>query len=201
MQKEQEPVRKTYLTKKDIQLIKKFMPEYKAAAKKIGVPVLALPAIHYRESGLRLGFYSFKRKVLVKNLGGPFMLDCGGGGAEFTQRIREYEKKVFKLYYGDSQHTPKVSHQFWFACLVAAYELKTKMRPDKWKDALLPDALWGYNGRVTWCGLESSSYVWNDPKNGHPLKMRVNGIESIDTRPGTMIIYQELQDLEEQGEI
>ena len=171
-----------YLTPSDIKTIRSHWADYTYAQNAVGVPAAALAAIHYRESGLGPGWYSKARGKYVHNVGGPFMLDLGGG-ADFKQRIRDYERKVAKLYgYWAGAH---VSHDFRFACLVAAHELKTKSRGRG-----LADALWGYNGRMV--PLAESSYVWNDPARGKQMEFVATGMRFEDTRPGVMVVYKEL---------
>lgn len=196
------------------------MQDYTHAEEIVGVPALLLAAIHYRESNLHKGYYSKKRKKVVKNIGGPFMLDLGplNDGAEFIKRIRWYEKMLFRLYEGRGS-APKVSHNFSFAVLIAAHHLKLKSHDPittgectallTGKDDCLFEtsecvayAVWGYNGRASWHKADhrNSSYVWNDPKNGKVLMMRYrkkDGTlkEFLDTRPGVMIIYRELVEL------
>lgn len=84
-----------YLIERDYRVIKEHWQDYKYAADLTGVPILLLPAIHYREAHLFTGWYSHKRKEVVKNIGGPFMLDLGplNDGVEFERRIRAYEKR------------------------------------------------------------------------------------------------------------
>lgn len=171
-----------YLTPSDINTIRSHWADYTYAQNVVGVPAAALAAIHYRESGLGIGWYSKARRKHVRNLGGPFMLDPGGGD-EFKARIREYERKVARLYgYRDGS---RVSHDFRFACLVAAHELKTKNRGRG-----LADALWGYNGRMV--PLHESSYVWNDPARGKKMTFVATGLRFEDGRPGVMVVYKEL---------
>ena len=208
-----------YLTDRDIRLIRKNWSDYRYAAKKVGVPVLALVAIHYREADLYKGYYSKKKKRVIRNVGGPFMLDLGplNNHAEFARRIRKHEKKVYLkyLFKGGETRYPKVSHNFRFAAVVAAHHLDMKARcglfiPSVWGPVgdmgadkeCLADALWGYNGRAGWHKGEhqNSSYVWSDPKRGVFLKMRYtkkDGTvkEFIDTRPGVMVIYKELVEI------
>ncbi len=124
------------------------------------------------------------------------MLDCGGTGDEFIRRIRAYEKNVYTIYKLKGP-IPKVSHNFRFACLVAAHELKTKLRGKVWTWDSMADAVWGYNGRASWCKQSESPYLWSDPKKGTKLISRYKNskgkiIKYVDTRPGVMIIYKEL---------
>jgi len=156
--------------------------DYQYAQRVVGVPAEVLAAIHYRESGLGPGHYSKAHKKYIHNVGGPFMLDPGGG-ADFKPRIRAYEHKVANLY--GYPVGARVSHDFRFACLVAAHELKTKSRGRG-----LADALWGYNGRMV--PLAESSYVWNDPARGRQMTFTATGLRFKDTRPGVMVVYKEL---------
>ncbi len=186
-----------YLNSEEINTVKTHWEDYKYGSEMTGVPILLLPAIHYRESGLYSGWHSFKRNKTVRNTGGPFMLDCGGSGEEFTKRIRAYEKHVYNLYCGNAPKIPKVSDNFRFAALVAAHELKTKLRGKVWTWDAMADAAWGYNGRAAWCHQNESPYLWSDPKKGTKLisrykNMKGEWIKYQDTRPGVLIIYKEL---------
>lgn len=189
-----------YLTDKDITTIQKNLLDYDYAAKKFDIPVLILASIHYREAGLYRGWYSKKRKKLIKNVGGPFMLDLGprNDPAEFARRIRKHEKFIHK-YMGGSGSVPKISHDFRFSAIVAAYHLRIKTKCPLNRIDCLSDAVWGYNGRAAWHKgkHQNSSYVWSDPKNGKKMLMRFtkrDGTikEFVDTRPGVMVIYKEL---------
>lgn len=177
-----------YLTNKDIKLIRKHWPDYKYASDITQVPVEILAAIHYRESGLLEGYYSKRRQCVVKNIGGPFMLDLGprNDGAEFARRIRNYEYKVWR-FYGWKGTALRVRDNFRFAALVAAHELKSKFR------TTLADAVYGYNGRSILMPLEVNPYVWNNPRAGIQFMVRYNDLEYLDTRPGVMVIYEEIK--------
>lgn len=177
-----------YLEGRHLRLIREYWPDYVYAAQCTGVPVDILPAIHLRESELKR----------TRNIGGPFMLDLGGEGAEFNRRIRVYERAVWKKYGGHGP-APKVGRDFGFACLVAAHELKTKDRGRG-----LADMVWGYNGRAAWHrdpdgnrSHQASSYVWNDPKAGLVMTKRFKNkgawVQYLDTRPGVMVIYAEIR--------
>ena len=190
----------TYLTERNISTIQENWLDYAYAEDKVGIPVLLLAAIHYREADLHKGYYSYKRKKLIKNIGGPFMLDLGplNDNAEFVKRIRGHEKYIHTLY-GGVTPTPKVSHDFKFAVLVAAHHLLVKSKCDLDTEECMAYAVWGYNGRPSWHkgDHKNSSYVWSDPKNGVSLMMRYrkkDGTikEFTDTRPGVMVIYKEL---------
>jgi len=187
-----------YLTDRDTRIIRENWADYAYAAKRVGIPVAILPTLHYRESSLRR----------TQNLGGPFMLDLGplNDGAEFTRRIRAYERRVAKLY-GYPEGT-RVSDNFRFACVVAAHELLSKSKCGRaLQGHCLVDAFWGYNGRASWHrdpeGNRShlgSAYVWSDPKRGHVMKKKFRNragefVEYPDTRPGVMVIYLEVADL------
>lgn len=184
-----------YLTSKDVAKIKTNWAAYSIAAEVTDLPVEILPAIHHRESNLNLGFYSFKKKTIVKNVGGPFMLDKGH--KHFVKGIRDYEMEIWRLY-GYTGNPPRISDNFQFAALVAAHELKSKMRGKG-----LADAVWGYNGRSKMVTFRENAYVWNHPnrrkmiaryrdKDGHLL-------EYIDERPGVMVIYAEILKLRKAG--
>ena len=197
---------KPYLTDGNISSIRENWPDYEYAAKLVGVPVLALAAIHYREADLYKGWYFKKRQRVVKNVGGPFMLDLGplNDGGEFTRRIRLYEKEVHDLY-GLSGPVLRVSHDFRFSAIVAAHHLKTKAKCLMESVDCLALALWGYNGRASWHvdgrGVKThkeSSYVWSNPAKDTKLVVRYtdkggNTKEHVDMRPGVMIIINELK--------
>ncbi len=205
----------TYLTEENILTVRENWSDYNYAAKKFDVPVLVLVAIHYRESDLRKGWYSKKRQEVVRNIGGPFMLDFGplGDHKEFARRIRAYEKRMHRKYGDGSSVVPKVSHDFRFAAWTAAQHLKNKdrfvmvKRDGTIDNEAIADAVWGYNGRASWHRdskgnrtHEKSSYVWSDPKNGITLFMQYRKKDGtmkrfIDMRPGVMIIYSELIDI------
>lgn len=167
----------------------------------VGVPLAILPAIHYRESALHPGWYSVTKKKVIKNGGGPFMLDLGGKGSEFSKRIRAYEIKTFKLY-GGKGTAPRVSRSFKFAALVAAHELKSKKRCDgPWTYDCLADACWGYNGRASWGTIEENPYLWSDPARGTCLVSRYRNSKGKiicykDKRPGVMVLYGEITEMQ-----
>lgn len=184
-----------YLTPGDVVRIRQLWPAYEYAAKKVGVPVEILPAIHYREHNLEPG----------RNLGGPFMLDRGplNDGAEFTRRIRAYERKVCELY---GYPPARVSRDFRFAALVAAHELKSKAQCDVLEGACLVDSVWGYNGRASWHKGDhrQSPYVWSDPKHGVKMLNKFRNakgemVQFTDTRPGVMVLYAEICALSRRG--
>jgi hypothetical protein len=181
-----------YLTAEQKSIIVSNWGDYSFAAKTVGIPVAILPAIHLRESELRAGVYSVRLDKVVRNAGGPFMLDRGGDGSiAFLDRIRAYEEKVFKLYKYPGSVAPRVRRDFRFAALVAAHELKAKMRGRG-----LADAVWGYNGRVGEFAL--SAYVWNDPRAGKRLLLKRSRFgkpfEGPDERPGVMTVYREISE-------
>jgi hypothetical protein len=193
------PLHAGYLKDRDLARIRLHWQEYDYAAKVVGIPVEILPAIHYRESGLLDGWYSHRMQQVRENIGGPFMLDLGGDGPAFEARIRAYEAKIFKLYVGEGP-APRVSNNFDFACLVAAHELKTKMRKGKG----LADAVWGYNGRAKGATLKTNAYTWNNPIKGHKMIAKYRDrhgeiVSYIDERPGVMVIYGEILRLQKDG--
>lgn len=186
-----------YLTSKDVAKIKTHWAAYSIAAEVTDLPVEILPAIHHRESNLNLGFYSFKKKAIVKNVGGPFMLDKGS--KHFVKGIRDYETEIWRLY-GYTGNPPRISENFQFAALVAAHELKSKMR----KGRGLDDAVWGYNGRIRGTTVKQNAYTWNNPLKGHRMIFRHRDkqghlLEFIDERPGVMVIYGEILKLRKAG--
>ncbi len=141
------------------------------------------------------------------------MLDYGpiNDHVEFARRIRSHEVKVFKLYGGVGK-IPKISHNFKFACLVAAHHMVLKSRCSIQIHECLADAFWGYNGRASWHVLEkgdkpshqNSAYVWSDPRGGVSLPMQYRDkhkriVRFMDTRPGVMVIYKELEKLHTLG--
>jgi len=180
-----------YLTDRDYQVIEQNYKYYHWAAKICDIPEELLIAIHYRESKLYHGYYSFKRKVLVKNLGGPFMLDCGGQGTdEFKANIRYEECRIAKKY--NFKGDTRVSHNFIFACLVAADYIKNKTRYDLNTEHGVADMFWGYNGRAHKSYLHSA-YVCSDPKNGKKMSFIFKGREIVDVNPGCLAIWRELK--------
>ncbi len=186
--------RSGYLTERDVNLIRWYWGDYSWAAQKAGVPVGLLPAIHYRESELYKGWWSPRRHKVIASVGGPFGLDKGGEGTpEFAKRIRAYEIKVFK-FYGLQGEIPHVANDFRFAALVAAHELKTKLRcRDCWTDAV-----WGYNGRASWTSMKRNPYLFSDPRHGVRLTLRYRDskgglVSRPDTRPGVMVLYHEIR--------
>ncbi len=196
----------SYLTDDDVSRIRELWPDYAYAAKMTGVPVEVLPAIHYREANLRMGWFSARRQKVTRNVGGPFMLDLGplNDHAEFCRRIRAHEMAVCRKY-RFAWPAPRVSRNFRFAALVAADELKNKSRRGLRGEGLA-DAVWGYNGRAAWHHgnhLESA-YVWNDPINGVVLTKRYKNakgemVQFEDTRPGVMVVYSEILELRRLG--
>ena len=188
-----------YLTPGEIARIKRLWPDYAYAAKKVGLPVEILPAIHIRESNLM---------VVGKNIGGPFMLDLGPrkGGPEFDRRIREYEKKIAALY--EYPQGARVDRQFRFAVLVAAHELNGKAKCWDVRGECLIDAVWGYNGRAGWHRgyHRSSPYVWNNPKGGLTMMNHYRKKDGLrytykDLRPGVMPLYYEIKELVRNGQL
>lgn len=189
----------SYLTDKDYQKIEENYPAYAWALEQCDVPIEMLIAIHYRESGLHKGHYSFARKKVIKNLGGAFMLDCGGEGTEeFEQNIRNEERKVAKQY--NYKGDTRVSHNFKFACLVAASEFLEKARYGLDTDEGVADAFWGYNGRVRDSYLKSA-YVSSDPLRGRVMDFTFRGKRIIDINPGCMALWKELKDSKRLKEI
>ena len=198
-----------YFTDKDLETIQSNMDAYQYAENLTDVPVLLLAAIHYRESGLHKGYYSRKRKKVIKNIGGPFMLDYGplNDHKEFARRIRAHEAKVHKLYKLDGP-VAKISHNFKFASLVAAHHIKLKTRKRFKGKERLADAVWGYNGRASWHVLEkgdkpshiNSSYVWSDPLRNHKMPAQYRDkhkrlVKYMDSRAGVMVLYKELNEV------
>lgn len=180
-----------YLTDRDYRMIEQNYKYYHWATTVCDIPVETLIAVHYRESGLHRGWYSFKRKAVVKNLGGPFMLDCGGEGTtEFETRIRYYEQKIANKYSfkGDT----RVSHNFAFACLVAADMMKSKARYGLGTEEGVADAFWGYNGRVRGSYL-NSAYVCSDPKRGKIMHFNFQRRTKADVNPGCLTLWRELK--------
>jgi len=192
-----------YLTDRDMERVRAHLPAYRLAAGRAGVPVLALPAIHYRECGLLPTLYSVRTGQAVWNWGGPFMLDRGGRNVdEFRRRIRSYEREVAARYL--VRPVPRVRDDLAFAALCAAHELRGKAR-GRFFDRrgrvdldVLADAFWGYNGRSARArSWRDAAYVSNDPKRRRRFKVRVRtstGIMTyLDRRPGALVIYYELQ--------
>lgn len=206
------PAPKTYLSKSQIEKIKRFLPDYSWATQTVGsgVPALALAAIHFREAE-----FATQSKIP----GGPFQLDPGGTGQELTKRIWDYTVKVCKTY---KVNMADIETNFNVACLVAAHEFKTKIRAPLLNldgtisEDALADTFFGYNGRSkNYCekvqtgeGSDAphwkfSPYVSADPQNGVELKIigtlpdstsptGRKRIETIDKRPGALIVYREL---------
>lgn len=113
-----------------------------------------------------------------------------------------------------------INDDFYTACVVAAHELKGKIRLALDNDyKYLKDAVWGYNGRAqfhtptgssdkTKMDADFSSYVANDPLNHRTLYLVPPGKTVsqdgpdgtpititgpiFDKRPGAWIIYREL---------
>lgn len=180
----------TYLTDRDYKLIAQNLEYYLLAAATCDVPVEMIIAIHYRESYLRRGYYASKRKVVVNNIGGPFMLDCGGEGTpDFEANIRFEEKRIAKLY--NYNPDARVSSDFAFACLVAAHYIKIKARFDLSTEHGVADTFWGYNGRAH-KSCRDSAYVYSDPLNGNTMTLTFNGKTFVDRNAGTFVIWREL---------
>jgi hypothetical protein len=180
---------KGYLTQRDWDHIRSNWQDYAWAENRVGLPNGTLACIHFREAGLKR----------TSNIGGPFMLDLGplDNPKEFARRIRAHEAKIAKKY--GYRSGARVSADFRFAALVAADELKSKARKTVAPNDRLADALWGYNGRASWYQtFKDSPYVWNDPKRGiHLVKKyrKPDGemVEFVDSRPGAMVIFQEIR--------
>jgi len=189
-----------------------------------GLPGDALGGLHYRES-------EFAR-TLAGEAGGPFGFDPGylndagefvgeGTPDECLRAIRTATAAICATYGVEDND---VSIDFFTACLVAAHELKGKIRmtPDG-LGKYLKDAMWGYNGRAAWhtpsgksdrekAEPDFSSYVMNDPLNHRTLYLVPPGKTvsedgpdgrpititgpKYDSRPGCWIVYQELMQRE-----
>ena len=185
----------SYLTDRDFKIIKQNYNYYQWASELCDIPIEMLIAVHYREAHLHHGFYSHRRKIVVHNLGGAFMLDCGEDGTpNFEINIRNKEQEISKIYNytGDT----RVSHNFEFACLVAAHYIKTKARYGLNTEHGIADTFWGYNGRYHASYLKSS-YVCSDPKNGNVMSYYYKANKRIDTNPGCLIIWRELKNKQE----
>lgn len=197
-----------YLTDHDLDKVREWMPVYRWAATTTGVPVMALPALQYRESDLwetwvkqpeeRVTMYR-RRGIPYRNMGGPFMLDQGwdGDSVRFDAAIRSYETTIAK-WYGISP-IPRVRDDFPFACLCAASELKEVTRGELWTRRgsvnrdVLAHGFWRYNGAYGGeKGWSKSAYVWNDPKRGRRFMVHLSGTDYLDARPGAIVIYDEL---------
>lgn len=180
-----------YLKDRDYQMIQKNYKYYYWAATKCDIPIETLIAIHHRESKLYRGYYSFTRNIVVKNLGGPFMLDCGGEGTiEFKANIRYEERRIAKKY--NFEGDTRVSHNFTFACLVAADYIKNKARYSLDTEHGVADMFWGYNGRAHKSYFDSS-YVSSDPKNSKIMSFTFKGKAKNDVNPGCLVLWKELK--------
>jgi hypothetical protein len=169
-----------YLTDKDFELIEQNYPYYKWASSICDIPIEMLIAVHYRESHLKR----------TKNIGGAFMLDCGGDGTpDFDLNIRQEEQKIASIY--GYALDASISNDFAFACLVAAHYIKSKARYDLNTEHGVADAFWGYNGRA-YSSYLKSAYVCSDPKNGNVMYYYYKGKKRIDVNPGCLVIWHEL---------
>jgi len=119
------------------------------------------------------------------------MLDCGAEGTlEFEARIRYHEKKIADKYrFNDDT---RISHNFAFACLVAADFIKQKARYGLNTEKGVADMFWGYNGRIKGSYL-NSAYVCSDPKNGNVMTFKYKNKVITDTRAGCLPIWKELK--------
>ena len=118
------------------------------------------------------------------------MLDLGGEGTpEFVSRIRKEESRIAAIYsyVGDT----RVSHNFEFACLVAAHYIKAKARYGLDTVRGVADMFWGYNGRYHDSYL-LSSYVSSDPENGVILSFTFKGVTKSDMNAGCLAVWKEL---------
>jgi hypothetical protein len=180
-------------------MLRKNAPEYKKAARVTGVPWTALAALHFRECGM---------VRTAGNAGGPFMLDFGGSGTIFEDRIARHEVKMCLKYRFKRGTT--VSRNFLFACVVAGDELRSKARKTLWKcdgtvnRFALADAYFGYNGRASWYGhWRKSPFVSNHPEAGYKLRLYWVSTKTgkrhsfIDCRPGAIVVWDELKHLED----
>jgi len=185
-----------------------------------GIPGEALGGIHYRE-----GEFAMKTS---SEAGGVFGFDPGylndagefvdkGTPDECLRAIRTATAAICSTYQIEDND---INEDFFTACVVAAHELKGKIRlalDPQFK--YLKDAIWGYNGRAWWhtasgssdktkAEADFSSYVMNDPLNHRTLYLVPPGKTvsedgpdgmpitivgpKFDTRPGAWIVYQEL---------
>lgn len=187
------------LTDRQMENARDNLPIYERVGRMTGVPALAVAAIHYEESDMEPMYIGTKSHRFVRVVGGPFMLDCGGKTREeFRRRIRVYEQQVAKRFH--IWPVPRVSRDFDFAALCAAYELSTKARGPFWNilgqvnRAVMADALWGYHGRARYeSGWQRSPYVSNDPHRGVQFVDRSVARPRLCSRPGALVIYDELQ--------
>jgi hypothetical protein len=176
-----------YLSNAQIAKIKTHLPTYQRACDlvKIG-PTILMAGIHYREAEFA---------VTSRVPGGPFQLDPGGVGDDLRVKIDAYVAKVCKTYGVPADGPAVIETDFFVACLVAAHELKDKIRPKPTdfsapvtlEGDVLANTVWGYNGKSRKhvpAGVEPdpkdafinrswkySPYVSNDPKNGSSIRM------------------------------
>ena len=150
---------------------------------------------------------------------GPFAYDPGGAGPILESRIDKYMRLVCERYAVD-YGIGTLNGNFLLAAVLAAFELKSKMRASiimptgSVDENALADACWGYNGRSNyhtptgeWNEVEKSwkysPYVSNDPAHG--IQLRIKGtipdpnepdgrkhIDIMDERPGAIIVYREI---------
>lgn len=196
-------------------------PYWHRACELVGaLPGEALGGIHYREG-------EFAQHTATE-AGGVFGFDPGymndagelvekGTKDECLRAIRTCTAAICSTYGIEDND---INDDFFTACVVAAHELKGKIRmaPDNGYKHI-KDAIWGYNGRAWWhtpsgasdqtkMEADFSSYVMNDPLNHRTLYLVPPGKTvsqdgpdgkpitifgpKFDTRPGAWIVYQEL---------
>jgi len=181
----------TYLNGAQIDAVRRWLPLYLEAEKKIGVPWALLAALHYRESNFG---------ARTQRVGGPF---------QFDPPLPPATVRAYGARYGISDLTdPETDVRTGVLCAAAflqgkvASQGRAALTPQSGEEACA-DAAWSYNGRA-YGSWQNSPYVNNDPQNGR--QMRIRGtvpdlkdprkrvrIDQPDTRPGVLAVMRELR--------
>lgn len=181
----------TYLYPNQLAAAQKWLPFYREAEAKIGVPWALLAALHYRETNFGAS---------TARVGGVLQFDPPLSGAT----VRAYGAQYGTPDLSDPERDPRT------AILCAAAFVQAKLRAAKvapLTPASTPAqcgyAAFLYNG-TGYGSPQNSPYVSNDPQGGvqmrirgtvpdlHNPKLRVR-IDQPDTRPGVLAVMRELK--------
>ena len=183
------------LNNDQIKKIQLTYPTLKAIQNLTNVPWQALAGVWYRES------FSIAPPPTP---GGSWQFDPVPPSAT----LRSWLNKYTDLSVTDKEKRIKTGvNDFETGCLFAACLLQHKVKGQltlNSSDALIKDALWGYNGRA-YGSADNSPYVMNGyDKEHYPLRLigtipdgkggRIK-INNPDLRPGAFVIYKQLKEL------
>ena len=181
----------TYLNPTQLSAVRRWLPLYLEAERKIGVPWAMLAALHYRETNFGAS---------TARVGGILQFDPPLPPA----KVREYGQRYGILDLTDPESDPRT------AILCAAAFVQGKVAA-LGRPALTPqstpeevaDAAWSYNGRA-YGSWQNSPYVNNDPQAGRQMWIRGTvpdlrnpakrvRIDQPDRRPGVLAVMREVR--------